>query len=112
VIDGALRLRARGRYYAQGAAAFFSDDYALAPRGQYFTGDRELSAMSSVLVGVSITYTFSAGAEGPVLGFLSRLSLVAKGDWLHSDFGQFRYGNVGVPNRDAVILTLAMEAEI
>jgi hypothetical protein len=112
VIDGALRLRARGRYYAQGAAAFFSDDYALAPRGQYFTGDRELSAMSSVLVGVSITYTFSAGAEGPVLGFLSRLSLVAKGDWLHSNFGQFRYGNVGVPNRDAVILTLAMEAEI
>jgi hypothetical protein len=112
VIEGALRLRVRGRYYAQSAAAFFSDDYALAPRGQYFTGDRELSAMSSILVGGAITYTLTTGADGPVLGFLSRLSLIAKADWLHSDFGQFRYGTASVPNRDAVIVTLALEAEI
>jgi len=110
VIEGALRIRARGRYYAQTGAAFFSDDYALAPRGQYFTGDRELSEMSSILVGGSIGYTLAAGAEGPVLGFLSSMSLLAKADWLHEDFPQFRYGRAAVPNRDAVIVTLALEA--
>src|SRR5690606_2442241 len=30
-IDGSLRLRLRGRYYRQGAAAFYSDNYALMP---------------------------------------------------------------------------------
>ena len=111
VIEGALRIRARGRYYTQTGAAFFSDDYALAPRGEYFTGDRELSTMSSVMVGGSISYTLSAGADGPVLGFLSRLALLAKADWLHSEFPQFRYGTAAVPNRDALIVSLALEAE-
>lgn len=110
VIEGALRIRARGRYYAQTGAAFFSDDYSLAPRGQYFTGDRELSEMSSILVGGSIGYTLSQGADGPVLGFLSSLALLAKADWLHSDFAQFRYGRAAVPNRDAVMVTLSLEA--
>lgn len=112
VIEGALRIRVRGRYYTQTAAAFFSDDYAIAPRGQYFTGDRELSMMSSVLVGGSLSYTFSSGAEGPVAGFLERLSLLVKADWLHSEFPQFRYGTAAVPNRDALILTLALEAQL
>ncbi len=112
VIEGALRLRARGRYYVQSAAAFFSDDYALTPRGQYFTGDRELSAMSSILVGASIGYTFSSGSNGPVAGFMSSFSFLLKGDWLHNDFSAFRYGTAAVPNRDALILTLALEAEL
>lgn len=112
VIEGALRIRIRGRYYAQSAAAFFSDDYALAPRGQYFTGDRELSAMSSVLVGASIGYTVPSGADGPLLGLFTSFRFLLKGDWLHNDFSQFRYGTAAVPNRDALILTLALEAEI
>lgn len=112
VIEGALRIRVRGRYYTQSAAAFFSDDYALAPRGQYFTGDRELSAMSSVLVGASIGYDVPAGADGALLGFMSSFRFLLKGDWLHNDFSQFRYGTAAVPNRDALILTLALEAEI
>ncbi|MBX7193556.1 MAG: DUF3570 domain-containing protein [Sandaracinaceae bacterium] len=112
VIDGALRIRARGRYYAQSGAAFYSDDYALSPRGQYFTGDRELSTMSSVLVGGQISYTFSAGVDGPVAGFMSSLALLLKADWLHSEFPQFHYGSAAVPNRDAVIVTLSLEAEI
>lgn len=110
VIDGALRIRARGRYYTQTGAAFFSDDYALAPRGQYFTGDRELSPMWNVLVGAQIAYTISSGAEGAALGFLREFDLVLKGDWLHHDFSAFRYGQVGVPNTDSLIITLALEA--
>ncbi len=112
VIEGALRIRLRGRYYAQSAAAFYSDDYALAPRGQYFTGDRELSEMSSVLAGASISYTFSAGADGPIGGFLQSLALLFKADWLHAEFPRFHYGTAAVPNGDALILTLTLESRM
>lgn len=110
VIDGALRIRVRGRYYAQTSAAFFSDDYALAPRGQYFTGDRELSEMWSTLVGAQLAYTISSSADGAALGFLRSFDLLLKGDWLHHDFPAFRYGRAAVPNVDGVIVTLALEA--
>lgn len=51
-----IRLGARGRVYKQSGALFWSDDYTggdapLGPKGQYFTGDRELSPFTSVLVG-------------------------------------------------------------
>jgi hypothetical protein len=110
VIDGALRIRVRGRYYDQTGAAFFSDDYALAPRGQYFTGDRELSPFSSTLVGAQLAYHVSSGADGAALGFLRSFDVLLKGDWLHHDFREFRYGRVPVPNVDALILTLVLEA--
>lgn len=110
VIDGALRVRARGRYYTQTGAAFFSDDYSLMPMGQYFTGDRELSAMSTITVGASFGYAVHAGSTGPVLGFMEELDILLKGDWVHSDFPQFHYGLAGVPNVDAVIGTLSLEA--
>lgn len=110
VIDGALRIRVRGRYYAQTGAAFFSDDYALAPRGQYFTGDRELSEMWSTLVGAHVAYTIQSGADGAALGFLRSFDLLLKGDWLHHDFPAFHYGRAAVPNVDGLIVTLALEA--
>jgi hypothetical protein len=110
VIDGSLRIRARGRYGTQTGAAFFSNDYALAPRGQYFTGDRELSPMWNLLVGAQIAYTISAGAEGASIGPMREFSVLLKGDWLHHEFPEFRYGAVAVPNLDALLVTLALEA--
>ncbi|HXX70027.1 MAG TPA: DUF3570 domain-containing protein, partial [Polyangiaceae bacterium] len=52
-----VRLMARGRFYDQTGAVFWSDDYTagappLGPRGQYWTGDRELSPFWSWLAGV------------------------------------------------------------
>ena len=51
-----IRLGVRGRLYKQSAALFYSDDYTggdapLGPKGQYFSGDRELSPFTSVLLG-------------------------------------------------------------
>lgn len=109
VIDGALRLRIRGRYYRQGAAAFYSDDYALMPRGQYFTGDRELADMETFLAGAQITWTLTAGTEGASLGFLQSFRLVLKGDYVHHEFGNFHYGRAGVPNNNSIIATLGLE---
>jgi hypothetical protein len=55
-----LTLEIHGRYYRQTAAIFWSDDYAggepqHGPRGQYFSGDRELSPLKSLLGGVRAT---------------------------------------------------------
>jgi hypothetical protein len=51
-----LRILARGRIYNQSGALFWSDDYTggepvTGPRGQYWTGDRELSPLKSYLLG-------------------------------------------------------------
>ena len=58
-----LRFQIRGRYYRQTAAVFWSDDYAggeplNGPRGQYFSGDREVSPLSSLLGGGRVTASF------------------------------------------------------
>jgi hypothetical protein len=55
-----LRLQVQGRYYHQTEALFWSDDYTAGeplngPRGQYFSGDRELSPLSSFLGGARVT---------------------------------------------------------
>jgi len=105
-----FRVRARGRYYAQTAAAFFSDDYALKPGGQYFTGDRELSAMQSYLGGLRLEFIPRPRGDGTIAGFLDSVLFVLKGDYVRYEFSGFRYGQVAVPNRSAIFGTLGIEA--
>lgn len=108
-IDGAVRIRARGRYYTQGAAAFFSDDYALRPRGQYFTGDRELSDQQSFMAGLQLIWTLTPGTEGASLGPLESFRLVLKADYIHHEFPAFRYARAAVPNVDSIVGALGLE---
>lgn len=105
-----LRVRLRGRYYTQTRAAFFSDDYALAPRGRYFTGDRELSTMQSALAGARFELVPAPSDDGNVAGFLDTLVIVLKADYLRYFFQDFRYGNLVVPNDQALFGTLGIEA--
>ena len=109
-LGGGLRLRVRGRYYQQTSATFFSDDYAREPRGEYFTGDRELSAMSSYTVGGRIAWAVPANDEGEVLGFLTSFSLIGKFDYMNYDFTAFHYGVFDVPNHQALLATASIEA--
>lgn len=85
ILIDALRLRLRGRYYTQGHAAFYSDDYLIEPRGVYFTGDRELSTMRSILTGARLAYGPSA-TNGRWLGLLQKVELS-----LGLDYVRFRY---------------------
>lgn len=105
-----FRVRARGRYYQQSAAAFFSDDYALDPGGQYFTGDRELSEMRSYLGGGRFEFIPRTRSDGTIGGFLDSLVIVLKGDYVRYAFSGFRYGSVSVPNRTAIFGTVGIEA--
>jgi hypothetical protein len=102
-----LRARIRGRYYHQGGAAFYSDDYGLNPRGQYFTGDRELSPMRSWLLGARLEF-------GPELSgahsWLSALRMLLKADVLRHTFDRFHYGGAAVPNRLSIFATLGLDA--
>jgi hypothetical protein len=109
-LGGAFRLRARGRYYTQNSATFYSDDYVLDPRGRYFTGDRELSEMRSLLVGVALIWSAPPDAAGNVLSFLSGLQLTLKADGLKTYFPDFHYDRAIVPNTFASIITLELRA--
>ncbi len=105
-----FRLRLRARYYQQRRAAFYSDDYSLQPRGQYFTGDRELSSMHSWLGGVRFDYTPDVAGEGRALSFLEVLQLVLKADFLVHEFQDFHYGSAQVPNRRSIFGTVSLDA--
>jgi hypothetical protein len=109
-VGSGLRLRVRGRYYLQSGAAFYSDDYVLQPKGQYFTGDRELSPMHSALFGAQLAWSVPNDGEGDVLGFLSALQLALKGDVLKSWFPDFHYDRAPVPNGTALIGSLNLLA--
>lgn len=66
-----LRVQVRGRYYRQTAAVFWSDDYTggeplNGPRGQYFSGDREVSPMKSLLGGARLTGSWHGRPGGRV----------------------------------------------
>lgn len=101
-----LRFRAKARYYSQTAAAFYSDDYVLSPKGQYFTGDRELSAMRTGLLGAQFSWTVPPDARGEVLGLLSGLEFALAADFLKSWFPQFHYDRAAVPNTTALLGSL------
>lgn len=105
-----LRFRARARFYTQNSAAFYSDDYVLEPKGQYFTGDRELSRMHTWLFGGQLGWSVPSNSEGEVLGFLSGLELVMKADLLKSSFPDFHYDRVAVPNDTALIGSFSLLA--
>lgn len=110
VLEGGLRLRARGRYYSQSAASFYSDDYTRFPRGQYFTGDRELSAMKTLTLGGRVQWSVPPNDDGSVIGFLSAFDLVLKADWISYTFNDFHYGTTEVPVPGALIVTFGLEA--
>lgn len=58
-LASSLLVTARGRYHQQDSANFYRNarDYVLkGPAGQYWTGDRELSPLSSLLGGFKVAY--------------------------------------------------------
>jgi hypothetical protein len=112
-----FRLAARGRYYKQTGALFWSDDYTggdppLGPKGQYWTGDRELSPFSSIALGLRFSYgltpTTKPGATRPgrYLGFISGIRLGASADIIQFSYDEYTLGGTAIDNARAGILGL------
>ncbi|HEX3769691.1 MAG TPA: DUF3570 domain-containing protein [Polyangiaceae bacterium] len=109
-----LRVMARARVYDQSGAVFWSDDYTggappLGPRGQYWTGDRELSPFWSWLVGARLVWTI-APTQGRLLGFLQTLKLGASANMTTFDYLEYTLGGTPVSNARAYLATLSLAA--
>jgi hypothetical protein len=91
-------VRLRGRYHQQSGAVFYrtGDDYrSKGPAGEYWTGDRELSPLHTILTGARIAYLNAAQEGRPVLGLFSEIELSVKFDMLF-----YGLDSIGAPNDD------------
>ncbi len=109
-----LRLMARGRFYDQGGAVFWSDDYTggappLGPKGQYWTGDRELSPFWSWLVGARIVWTL-APSQGRLLGVMESLKLGGSANMTNFTYTEYTLGGTPVSNARAYVGTVSLSA--
>lgn len=116
-----LLLRFYARAYQQTAATFFKDAFYYeteSTAGEYFTGDRELSPVRSVLLGAKLNL-ITVGGERPVWGLFDKLQLTLRGELMMLDLlaadsldnnaagieSQFIYGNSFI---DGVTLQLGL----
>jgi len=112
----ALRVLAHARYYTQTGALFYSDDYTggepeNGPRGQYWTGDRELSPLSSWLFGGRVLFAAKGGPESRILGVLLGFSASASFDLLKTNLENFTWGSQDPTDTTAMIISGALRGE-
>ncbi|HVJ89866.1 MAG TPA: DUF3570 domain-containing protein, partial [Labilithrix sp.] len=111
-----LRLAARGRFYKQTGALFWSDDYTggdapLGPKGQYFTGDRELSPFWSVAAGLRLTYAIHPtakpdGGTARLIGIFTDAKLGLSADAMQFSYDEYTLAGTPITNARAYILGL------
>jgi hypothetical protein len=112
----ALRVLVHGRYYHQNGALFWSDDYtggepADGPRGQYWSGDRELSPLSSYLVGGRVLVGVQGTPDHRVLAVLLRLQGSAGLDILKTQLKDFTWSGKKPDDTLAGMLSLGLRGE-
>jgi len=108
-----FRVMLRGRVYKQGGAVFWSDDYTggappLGPKGQYWTGDRELSPFWSWLGGVRLVWRTAPTRR--ILGIISDIQLT--GSFNVTDYSYDEYTLAGVPVSNALAYVGTVSASI
>ncbi len=110
-----LRLRLRARYYSQSGALFWSDDYTggepvHGPRGQYWSGDRELSPSSSLLLGARATATAHGQKGDRILGMFLELRSGLGVDVIDTTLDDFTWAGVEPDDTLAVVGSLSVTA--
>lgn len=106
-----LRVLVRGRLYKQGGAIFWSDDYTggappLGPRGQYWTGDRELSPFWSWLGGVRGVYAVEP--QRRIFGIIESLKAVGSFNVTGYSYDEYTLGGIPVSDARAYLATLSL----
>ena len=94
-----LRLMVHARYYTQTEALFWSDDYTGGepqdgPRGKYWTGDRELSPLSSYLLGGRIVFKRNGSPGNRIAGVMLGFEVSASFDLMKTSLREFTWGGV------------------
>lgn len=115
-VTQALRLLVHGRYYHQNGALFWSDDYTggepvHGPRGQYWTGDRELSPLSSYLVGFRLLAGMQGTPDHRILSALLRFQGTVAFDALKTNLRDFTWSGRAPDDTLAGMFTLGVRGE-
>lgn len=115
-----FRVTLRGRFYKQSGAIFWSDDYTggsapLGPKGQYWTGDRELSPFWSLGAGARVAYAIRPspkfdGGRPKLLGFMDSAKVGASFDLIQFDYLEYTLAGVPIDNARAYIFGLTAGA--
>jgi hypothetical protein len=110
-----LRVMLHGRYYTQTEALFWSDDYTGGepqdgPRGQYWTGDRELSPLSSYLLGGRFIFRKTADQQKRFGNFLHSFETSFSFDLMKTSLEEFTWGGSKPDDTLAVIGSLGVRA--
>lgn len=108
-----LRFRVHGRAYVQSGASFWSDDYTggepeFGPRGQYWSGDREVSPLQTLLGGARLLSQLRANDGGRWAGLFREFSAGVSLDLLKTFLDDFTWAG-RVPD-DTVILLPSLSA--
>jgi hypothetical protein len=103
-----LRILGRARLYKQSGTLFWSDDYTggnppLGPKGQYFTGDRELSPFSSWLVGLRLVWGMAP--QQKIFGFIQSFKLAASANMSAYQYDQYTLGGTPISNTESYLAT-------
>lgn len=111
-----IRFAVRGRYYTQSGALFFSDDYTggepvTGPRGQYWTGDRELSSLSSLLLGGRLIAGLRRAPEARFLGVFLGAQVIGGFDFLNTELREFTWSGVAPDDTVSMVGSLALRGE-
>jgi hypothetical protein len=113
-LGDSFRVLARGRFYKQTGAVFWSDDYTggappLGPKGRFWTGDRELSPFWSWLGGARVVWTL-APSRGRLFGFIQSLQSAGSANLSGYSYDEYTLGGTPVTGTLAYLLTLSLEA--
>jgi hypothetical protein len=111
-----LRIQARASYYTQTAALFYSDDYTGGepvdgPNGQYWTGDRELSALHNLQYGGRIIYSKRSTQDARFLGIFLGFTATAAFDLINTGLDRFTWGGKDPDDTLGMLLSLGLKSE-
>jgi hypothetical protein len=106
-----LRFMLRGRYYAQSGALFWSNDYTggeprNGPRGQYWSGDRELSPLASYSLGGRFEVEKNAARDERLGFFFKEIRGGVSLDAVKTELDDFTWGSEEPDDTLALLFTL------
>jgi hypothetical protein len=110
-----VRVLVHGRYYTQTEALFWSDDYTGGepqdgPRGQYWTGDRELSPLSSYLLGGRMVFKRNGEPQKRIAGVMLGFETSVSFDVMKTQLREFTWGGVKPDDTLAMLLSIGVRA--